>query len=281
MFKSNENHFELNGTIERETEKAILVSFFELSAPVWMPKSQIKVVDGVIFANDWIVREKFGDKLYIKMMEARTEAKRAEERRKDFEKNGRDLGVVKFGTSRAVATEFADRFVIVVRSDDHYGYDNENNADIKTLTALGFTSKTVLVHDDQYAIFVRRFDTVEEMMSVLESLDTAVEAKVEVAAETKVETVVAPVCDMDRSKVKDMNEVIVRFESDTNEWTVRGTTGKLKGRLFARMFVEGSWWVIEKNGVVLGSWKEERSGHRKLLEYAGDIADDILCQVIR
>lgn len=281
MYKDYEPHFELNGTIERESEKAILVSFFELPALMWMPKSQIKVINGIIFANDWLVREKFGDKLYIKMREARTEGKRAEERRRDFEKNGRDIERATAGGSVVAMTEFPDRLQIVAKSKEHYGYDRSDNQDVKKLVAHGFDRKSVLSGDDQWFVYTKTYASVDEMQPAFDALVADLNTET-VATEAAAETV-APMSDMDRTKIKDMNEVVVRFEDESGVWTVRGKVGKLKDRLFARMFLEGGAWIIEgRGGERIGEpMSSERAGHRRLLDVAGEIADDILCLVIR
>lgn len=63
MRKSNENTVELEGVLERETEKAYLVDF-GLADKVWMPKSQVRDVQKgsgrttSFTVTEWIANEK-------------------------------------------------------------------------------------------------------------------------------------------------------------------------------------------------------------------------------
>jgi hypothetical protein len=43
-FKLNKEWIEIEGTIERQTEKAILFFRSDLEAPEWYPKSQLEIV---------------------------------------------------------------------------------------------------------------------------------------------------------------------------------------------------------------------------------------------
>lgn len=54
----------VGGTVERETEKAFFVNV-SVDSPlgmtgksIWMPKSQVEIVDGKVYASAWIVSKK-------------------------------------------------------------------------------------------------------------------------------------------------------------------------------------------------------------------------------
>ena len=57
----------VGSSVKRETEKAIYVSVEcdgacgQFSKDVWFPKSQTEVIDGVVFASEWIVGAKEKD----------------------------------------------------------------------------------------------------------------------------------------------------------------------------------------------------------------------------